>query len=268
MIASIYRNLFLVFLIIGSLASCTTNKKLTEKAIYFKGINDSVLQKQQAAQYVPKIQKGDILYIGFNTANETSAKLLNQPNFYGAGSNVGANAGNSTTTGYLVDEQGKIILPMLGIMQAEGLTKVELTDTITRRIRESVSDAIVSVRLMNYRVTILGEVAKPGTYSIPNERVTLLDVVGLAGDLTIFGRRDNIKIIRETNGKRELGEVNLNEGNIFASPYFYLRQNDIVYVEMTKRKMNNADQTNTRNLSLGLGLISAISLIVTTLTRF
>ncbi|NML19618.1 sugar transporter [Pseudoflavitalea sp. G-6-1-2] len=221
-------------------------------------------------QYEPRIQKGDILYIVVNTANESSALLLNQPNFYGASSSAGASSSSSgnTITGYLVDDNGTIIFPLIGKLNVAGMTKAALTDTITNKVKQIAVDAIVSVRLLNYRVTVLGEVAKPGTYSIPSERVTILDAIGLAGDLTVFGKRNNIKIMRETDGKREMGTLDLNNGDIFSSPYYFLRQNDIVYVEMNSRKMQNADQTNVRNLSLGLGIISAVSLIITTITRF
>nr|WP_240965723.1 polysaccharide biosynthesis/export family protein [Pseudoflavitalea sp. G-6-1-2] len=251
------------------MTSCVSNKKLTEQSIYFRNVNDSVLRKT-VVQYEPRIQKGDILYIVVNTANESSALLLNQPNFYGASSSAGASSSSSgnTITGYLVDDNGTIIFPLIGKLNVAGMTKAALTDTITNKVKQIAVDAIVSVRLLNYRVTVLGEVAKPGTYSIPSERVTILDAIGLAGDLTVFGKRNNIKIMRETDGKREMGTLDLNNGDIFSSPYYFLRQNDIVYVEMNSRKMQNADQTNVRNLSLGLGIISAVSLIITTITRF
>lgn len=270
MIASFFRSLTGACIVFSFLmTSCVSNKKLTEQSIYFKNVNDSVLKKT-VVHYEPRIQKGDILYIVVNTANESSALLLNQPNFYGASSSAGASSSSSgnTTTGYLVDDNGDIVFPIIGKLNVAGMTKAALTDTITSKVKQVAVDAIVSVRLLNYRVTVLGEVAKPGTYSIPSERVTILDAIGLAGDLTVFGKRNNIKVMRETDGKREMGTLNLNDGDIFSSPYYFLRQNDIVYVEMNSRKMPNADQTNVRNLSLGLGIISAVSLIITTITRF
>ncbi|WP_164735384.1 polysaccharide biosynthesis/export family protein [Pseudoflavitalea rhizosphaerae] len=251
-------------LTICSLISCVSNKELTAKAVYFKNANDSSLRKT-VIEFEPKLQKGDILYIGVSTANDASAKLFNLPNFYA--SSVTAGAGG-TTSGYLIDESGDIVFPMIGKLHVDGTTKAALTDTLTRKIREYANDAIVSIRLINYKITVLGEVAKPGSFTIPSERVTVLEAIGLAGDLTTFGKRDNIRVIRETNQGREMGQLNLNDGNIFSSPYYYLRQNDVVYIEMNSRKMANADQTNARTLSIGLGIVSAVSLIVATITRF
>jgi polysaccharide export outer membrane protein len=245
-------------------ASCVSSKRLTEKAIYFKNISDSALQKA-AIQYEPQIQKGDILYIGVITPNEKSAQLFNQPNFY-AGSNVITGSSTSTTSGptqgYLVNEKGSIVFPYLGQMHVAGMTKQSLADTITNKIRQYIDSAIVNVRLLNYRVTVLGEVARPGTFSIPSERVSVLDALGLAGDLTIYGRRDNVRIIRNTGEKMQSATLDLNEGNIFSSPYFYLQPNDVLYVEMNNRKIPNADQTNIRNVSIALGIISAIGVVV------
>ncbi len=153
-------------------------------------------------------------------------------------------------------------------MPAAGLSKTLLTDNLNKGIKQYVDSAIVTIRLLNYRVTILGEVTRPGTYSIPSERVTILDAIGLAGDLNIYGRRDNIKVIRTVNGVREMGTLNLNTGNIFNSPYFYLRQNDFVYVEMNDRKIPNTDQANIGNVSLALGIISAVSVVLSAINVF
>lgn len=259
------QKLVIPLLAVLSLAACTPNKKLTENSVYFRNLNDSMLKKA-IAEYEPVFQKGDILYIGVITPNEKSAKLFNMPNFYGGSDNVsgtgGAQSGATNTQGYLVDERGEITFPMLGRLQAAGLTKASLTENLTKGIKQYVDSAIVSIRLMNYRVTVIGEVMKPGTYSIPNERVTILDAIGLAGDLTLYGRRDIIRVIRTTNGVRETGTLNLNTGDIFNSPYFYLRQNDLVYVEMNDRKIPNTDQANLRKLSVIIGIVTALSVVV------
>ena len=125
---------------------------------------------------------------------------------------------------------------------------------------------MVTVRLTNYRITILGEVLRPGTFIIPNERVTIIDAIGLAGDLTIYGKRNNIRVIRQTEEGRETGTIDINEGDIFDSPYYYLRQNDIVYVEMNERKIKSTDQSSYRTLGIILGVVSAIGVIVSTVT--
>lgn len=252
---------FSVFMLFA-LVSCGTNKRLTERSIYFKNLNDSLL-RQASRPYEPIFQKGDLLNISVFTANEASGKLLNQQ----SGNSTAGSA--SATAGYLVGIDGNITMPLIGTVKAEGVTKLELINTLTQKIRATVvNDAIVSITLQNYKVTVLGEVLRPSSYVIPNERVSVIDIIGMAGDLTPFGRRDNIKIIREDGDKREVGTLNLNDGNIFQSPYFYLRQNDIVYVEMNDRKMGNIDQTNTRTFSIVVGIISALSIVIVTISRF
>ncbi|MBA4166669.1 MAG: polysaccharide biosynthesis/export family protein [Chitinophagaceae bacterium] len=249
------------------LTSCLSNKKLTDRSVYFKNISDSILNKA-SIEYEPVFQKGDILSISVITPNEKSARLFNQPNSI-AGSSSGGDASVGTSSpvqgGYLINESGEIIFPYLGLIKAAGLSRMALTDTIVSRLRQYIDSAIVSIRLMNYRITVLGEVIRPGTFSIPSERVTVLDAIGLAGDLTIYGKRNNIRIIRNVNGARQTATLNLNSGDIFDSPFFYLRQNDIVYVELNERKIPNTDQATLRNVSLGLGIISAISVIVSTI---
>lgn len=255
----------LPILVIALFTSCVSNKELTDQALYFKNINDSIL-KSSDQSFKSEVQKGDILYIGVLTANEESVKLFNQQNFY-AGAQSGAAMASNPAVGYLVDENGDITFPFLGKVKVAGMSKTALTEMLTQKVREYVSDAVLSIRVMNFKVTVLGEVQSPGSFSIPSERVTILDVIGLAGDLTIFGKRNNVRVIREINGKRETGTVNLNDGRIFESPYFFLRQNDIVYVEMNNRKVINADQTNSRNFSYVLGALSAVTLLITLITN-
>ena len=264
--ATFFKGLAFLF-IAGFAGSCVSPKKLTENAVYFRNTSDSALNAT-ALSYEATIQKGDILYIGVLTANEASSQLFNQQNFYAGAATGAANIASNPAIGYLVDENGMISFPTVGQISVSGMKKTVLSEMLTKKVREYVSDAVLSVRVLNFKVTVLGEVANPGSFSIPSERVNILDVIGLAGDLTVFGRRDNVRIIREVNGKLESGIIDLNQGQVFSSPYYYLRQNDIVYVEMNNRKMVNADQTNSRNLSLALGALSAISLIITLATRF
>jgi polysaccharide export outer membrane protein len=124
---------------------------------------------------------------------------------------------------------------------------------------------VVNIRFLNYKINILGEVTKSGQYFINNDKPTLLDAIGMAGDLTSFGRRDSVIIYREFNGKRELGVVNLNSIEAFNSPYFYLRQNDVIYVMPNSRKMLNADQASQRNIGFATSIISTIAFLVTTI---
>lgn len=251
---------FLLLVATISIYSCGHTKKLTEQSVYFKEISDSMLQKK-ALEYEPILQKGDILSIVVITPNETSSRLFNRPNA-SDGATAESSQGGGAGTGYLVDEKGNISIPYIGYVKAAGLSRMELTDTLTRRLRQYVDSATVTVRLLNYRITILGEVAKPGTFTIPSERVSILDAIGLAGDLTVYGKRNNIRVIRQTDNGRETGTIDLNKGDIFGSPFFYLRQNDVVYVEMNDRKMAATDQTSLRGFTVALGIVSALGVIV------
>lgn len=256
----------LVICLVISLASCVNNKKLSKEAVYFQKLTDSSLRTSIVA-YEAVIQKGDILGIKVMTANEASSRILNQQTVpIAAGGNTGSGSADGTI-GYLVDNEGNISFPQIGKVHVAGYSASAITDSLTKLVKPIVSDAIVSIRVLNFKITVLGEVFKPGSMSIPNERVTILDAIGLAGDLTVFGRRDNIKVIREVNGKREMGVLDLKNGDIFNSPYYYLRQNDIVYVEMNSRKMGNADQTNVRTISIALAAITAVALIVSTINN-
>jgi polysaccharide export outer membrane protein len=251
------------FLIAGAvLYSCKTNQKLTEQSVYFKSISDSMLLKASQS-YEPVLQKGDILSIVVVTPNEASSKLFNRPNASENSVNSDGSAGGGNSGGgYLIDEKGNISIPYLGYVKAVGLSRMQLTDTLTAQLRRFIDSANVTVRLTNYRITILGEVAKPGSFTIPNERVTILDAIGLAGDLTIYGKRNNIRVIRQTDQGSQTGTIDINKGDIFNSPYFFLRQNDVVYVEMNNRKIPSTDQTTYRTLGIAIGVVSALSVVV------
>lgn len=251
-----------LFVLAGScFTACVSARKQTEKAIYFKNISDSLLRRA-VVEYEPVFQKGDILSIGVITPNENSSKLFNQPSSYAVGGSSTEGAATAPSQGYLVNEHGTITFPYLGQVQAAGLTRAQLTDAIGNKLRQYIDSAIVSVRLLNYRITVLGEVTRPGTFSIPSERVSVLDAIGLAGDLTVYGKRNNIRVIRTAGGNRQTATLDLNKGDIFDSPFFYLRQNDIVYIEMNERKIPNSDQASFRSFTIGLGIISAISVVI------
>lgn len=259
-----FNSLVFIFMAATFFASCVSSKEQTKKSVYFSQVTDSLLRSSTSMEYEPVFQKGDILSISVITANEASSRLFNQQGFSGGGSSESGEP-SAAAQGYLVDEKGNITFPFLGAIKAAGSTRSMLTATLGERLRKYVDSAIVSVRLLNYRITILGEVNKPGTFSIPSERVTVLDAIGLAGDLTVYGRRNNIRIIRTADGNRQTTTLDLNKGDIFSSPFFYLRQNDIVYVEMNERKIPNTDQASIRNVSIALGIISALGVVISTI---
>lgn len=178
---------------------------------------------------------------------------------------VGQTSSNNTTNtlGYMVDVNGDVTLPLIGKVQAFGKTKEELAAAIREKLLSQVQDPIVNVRFLNYRITVIGEVARPGTYSIPNEKVTVLEAIGLAGDLTPFGRRDNILVIREKDGHQEFARIDISGGDVFKSPYFQLKQNDVIYIDVNERKVPNTDQVRSRNISLIVGISSAVGILIT-----
>ncbi len=143
---------------------------------------------------------------------------------------------NVTGNNYLVDQAGDIEFPVLGKMRLGGLSIEQARDTFKQRLQRYIANPIVNVRWLNFKFTVLGEVTHPATYTLPESSVTVLEAVGLAGDLTNYGNRKNILIIREQDGKREFGRVNLQDKSVFSSPYYYLKQNDVVYVEPIKQK--------------------------------
>lgn len=249
-----YRFITAVLLIV--MASCNSAKKLTKDMTYFNEGIDTAATREMAS-YEPRIQKGDQLSIKIFSANEKINELYNINN------TTGSSVAGQSSGGYLVDESGDIRLPVIGKVQAAGLTKKELEERITSMVRPQLQEEpLVTVNIINYKITVLGEVKSPGPYVIPNERVTILDAIGMAGDLTDFSRRDSIMVIREKDGQRTFGNINLTKGDVFNSPYYFLNQNDVVYVKPSNRKAINTDQGSFRRVTQYLSILSAIGVIV------
>ena len=215
-----------------SLTSCVSTKKV----IYLNNINDTTAGGLSNAKTIfeAPIQKNDILSIAIGGSNPEDLVTLNS----GSGIIPGSTAGSSSSSsvGYLVESDGKIQLPFLGRVQAEGLTRLQLEDTLTSMFKDYTKNPVVNVKFSNYGFSILGEVNRPGRFDISNERMTILEAIGMAGDLTLLGKRENILVIREVNGKRTFGRLDLLSKDIFKSPYFYLKTNDVVYVEPVRSK--------------------------------
>ena len=250
------------------LSSCATPKNVT----YFQDVPDTLKQKMVAlsAYYTPVIQPDDILQVSIQTLDPGATALLSQQNtanWPAMGANAAGSTGSTSSanvTGYLVDKDGYVILPLIGKVMVKGKTTDQIRDEIRTKAAEFYKDPVVTVRFANFKITVLGEVARPSTYVMPNEKVTLLDAIGIAGDLTIFGRRENVMLIRDNNGKKEFARFNLNNSNIFTSPYFYLHQGDVVYVEPNKAKVASTDIAQVRRLSI---LATALSLLIVIATR-
>ena len=251
------------FTFILSMSACSSNKKIA----YFQDIqNVSQAKLENAVAFVePTIQSDDILSINIFTLNPQSGIVVNQ-----AASNpaLGGNNNsslNSQSTGFLVDKNGEIELSLVGKIKVKGLTTYQAKELIKEKVGGFYKEPNVQLRFANFKVSVLGEVNVPSAYTLPNEKVTILDALSLAGDLTIYGKRENVLIVRDTDGKKEFARLNLNSSEIFSSPFYYLKQNDVVYVEPNKAKVsaNNAAQVQT------LGIItSIISVAVVAISLF
>lgn len=212
-----------------------------------------------------KIQKNDQLSIqvyssSLDPAADVPYNLPATAVAPGSSSSAGSAAG-----GFLVDIKGNIEYPRLGTFHAEGLTRDELAEQIKKRLTEPVEllrNPVVTIRFQNLKVTILGEVGSQGVISIPAENVNIIEAIGLAGGVTEYGLKNSIRVVRETDGKREIGIIDLSAANVFESPYYHLRQNDMIFVDPTPRKARKADQDLVmQRITFGLTLITAFTLL-------
>jgi len=241
----------------------------TRQLVYMQGKFDTAaLSKINPPDKV--IQKGDNMNIIVYSDNPEATKIYNQPLIVSASPSIGGGgsgasggpSGNApTSAGYLVDENGNIEFQGLGLLHVEGLTKPQLKDTLYNRLKDVLTNVYCTIRFLNHKFTVLGEVLRPGIISIPDENINLLEAISLSGDLTFYGRRDNVLIIREEGDKRIFGRLDLTKPEIMASPYFYLKQNDIVIVEPTRKKIAANDQITGRNISIAATVVSTLALL-------
>jgi len=263
-VRSLYENLFSCLIAVFLLASCQSYKKVPylQNAGVVKDIN------QQENLYDAKIMPKDLLTI---VVSCTSPELAMPFNLTVAGpNNISANnyvTSQPSLQTYLVSNEGTVDFPVLGELKIGGLTKKEAEQLIVEKLKPYIKESpIVTVRMVNYKISVLGEVARPGTFTISNEKVNLLEALAMAGDMTVWGLRDNVKLIREgADGKQEIVTLDLNKAETILSPYYWLQQNDIVYVTPNKAKARNSDIGNSTSLwfSATSILVSLASLLVT-----
>lgn len=205
-------------------------------------------------QVEPIIKAGDALSVTVSALDAEAVAPYNQPT--AVYSTVGDTRLGTTPTlqYYTVDEKGELELPLLGRFKVEGKKRSEVEDLIRSRLMTQVTNPTVNVMLINPAVTVMGEVNRPGRYTMPNGRVTLLEALGLAGDLTIYGKRDNVLVSREVNGKMEFARIDLGSADLFTSPYYYLQQNDVIYVSPNKVRA-----ISSTNASLWLSVVSTVA---------
>jgi polysaccharide biosynthesis/export protein len=235
-----------------SFSSCYNAKKL----IYLDNIGDAEISRK-LDNLEPVIQKNDLLSITVSSPNPAATQIFNP-----------SNPGASQAGGYLVNQDGFIEFPMLGQVRAAGLTKKQFKEEISKSIiqKQLLLDPVVTVRYINFKVTVLGEVTKPTVINVTDEKISLLEALGLAGDMTLFARRDNVLVIREEEGKRITKRLNLNSRELFTSPYYYLKSNDVVYVEPGKEKMASISPVR-QWLPMVLSGLSVISIAIWRLNR-
>lgn len=253
------KNLILISFLFFLFASCVNTKKAT----YFNDLQNIDLPELDIE---PIIQNNDLLSITVSSLNPEASLVFNTPNQHTISTSNGMNAG-TITTGYLVDHKGQIVFPILGYINAAGLTQSQLTQFLSNTLLEKklLLDPIVSVRILNFKVTVIGEVSKPGVIMAPDGKISLLEALGNAGDLTIYAKRNNVLLIRVENGKKITRRIDLNSQDfVFNSPYYYLKTNDVVYVEPNKAKVTTA---STLQQLLPIAF-SALSVIIIVLDRF
>ena len=263
-VRSLYESLFSCLIAAFLLASCQSYKKVPylQDAEVVKDIN------QQENLYDAKIMPKDLLTI---VVSCTSPELAMPFNLTVAGpNNISANnyvTSQPSLQTYLVSNEGTVDFPVLGELKIGGLTKKEAEQLIVEKLKPYIKETpIVTVRMVNYKISVLGEVARPGTFTISNEKVNLLEALAMAGDMTVWGVRDNVKLIREgADGKQKIVTLDLNKAETILSPYYWLQQNDIVYVTPNKAKARNSDIGNSTTLwfSATSILVSLASLLVT-----
>lgn len=238
--------------------SCT----VPENIVYFQ--NTKNLEKITTNNnFEPSFKIDDIVSISVSAADLDTARPFNLSqgiSSSASGSGVSSNVATQSPN-YLIDTQGNIEFPVLGELKIAGLTRVKVKNMIKQKLKVYINDPIVTVRLQNFKITVLGEVSNPGSYSIANERITIIDALGLAGDLTIKGRRENILVIRENDSLTTYHKLDLTSKNIFNTPAYYLTQNDVVYVEPNESQVRRS-KTNDNTLAV---VFSGIGLIVTVL---
>ncbi|MCG7856232.1 polysaccharide biosynthesis/export family protein [Flavihumibacter sediminis] len=265
-----YRTLNFIFFIVLSLliGSCASVKKAKEDLVYLKqGSLDSVPNLSIPLKEAV-IQKDDILSITVFSDNAEATALFNQAQSSPSRSGGSEAASGGKSSGYLVDQRGNIRFQTLGIIHVEGLTRLQLMDTIAQRLLPYLQNPYADVRFINARVTVLGEVQKPGVFNLPDDKISILELMGMAGDVTIYGRKENVLVIREENGRRNFARLDLRKADVFQNEFYYLQQNDIIVVEPSAKKPTATEQDNMRKLTLLTAFATFVSTISILITLF
>lgn len=249
------------------LGSCASSKKVA----YFQNAVDGVVAQSEGL-YDAKIMPKDILTITVSTTNPEAATPFNLTVSNTLNSTGQMYSGSGVLQTYLVDNDGEIDYPVVGTIKVAGLTKNECQELVKSKIKAFLAEEenpIVTVRMSSYRVTIIGEVRSPGVIPVGTEKMSILEALASAGDLTIYGKRDNVMLIREeANGQKTIHRLNLNDANIISSPYYYLQQNDIVYVEPNGvQAKNSAIGSSTTIWFSFVGIVTSVASLLVNILR-
>jgi polysaccharide export outer membrane protein len=258
---------FLGFILLTNLMSCKI-----ERVAYFKDVPDTTKANKVLQSIVPAaavVRADDLLNINIQTLDPQANMILNQGNLpLNSGAVTGPSERNTTqsiVSGYLVDKDGYVHLPYVGDVLVKDLTTQQVKDLVSQKISVYFKDPVVNVRFSNFKITVLGEVRNPTTFLIPNENPTVFDALGLAGDIAVSGRRDNVMLIRSNaEGKKEIVRLNLDSTSAISSPYFYLKPNDVLYVEPTEDRVASESSFRIRDIAV---ISSAISLMIVIVAR-
>ena len=267
------RKIFSLLLIVTGVLLAASCANVKDIAYFQNKVTDHPEKIDKHAGIV--IQPKDMLSIVVSRRNPELAAMFNLPVVsYQAGSEVSQIGGyNQRLMAYSVDNEGMIDFPVLGKLEVAGLTRWELAEMIKKKLISGgyLSDAVVTVEFMNFKVSVLGEVTMPGTFNIEGDKVTVLQALALARDLTIYGRRDNVCVIREQDGRRVMYQINLTDVDLFKSPAYFLQQNDVVYVEpnIEKARQSTIDDKGLRITTIAVSstsvLLSLVSILINVL---
>lgn len=245
-----------------TIASCANVRKTQ----YFADQRDSIIRSPNVAPQ-SLLQSNDLLSINVSSLNPAATAIFNTPNVTNATATT-ATGSNLQAPGYLVNADGMIQFPLIGEVRVTGKTTNQLRLELTKQLvdRKLLVDPVVVVRQLNFKVSVLGEVGHPTVISVPSEKISLLEALGLAGDITIYGRKDAVMVIREENGQKLIKRLDLNSKDLFSSQYYYLKSNDVVYVEANQAKVSGSSRSS-QNLPIILSGLSFLAVIVTVLVR-
>lgn len=228
--------------------------------VYYQNIDEILNNNEKLANFETRLQPDDLLMIIVSAEDVEAASPFNLINTMTSNPNNPAGSGQMQQQLYLIDSKGIIDFPKIGTLKLSGLTRTEAVNLIKEKVQKYINDPIVNLRIMNFKITVQGEVVRPGVHTINSERLTLPEAIALSGDMTIYGKKENVLIIRENNGKKTYNRVDMTKADFINSPYYFLNQNDIVYIEPNKTRINSSAVGP--NISIG---ISALSLLVTIL---